>query len=109
MPYNDDLVYLASFLVERVPAQIVYYCCDNGSLYFAVEITSCRWHECFGNSAGQTYIHRNQFLCILMARKRPNEGLKILVNTFFSKGKDCYYEDELKFDLINFRRYEIKL
>ena len=45
-----------------------------------------------------------------MARnQRPNEGLKILVNTLLSKGKDCYFEDELKFDLINFRRYEIKL
>ena len=45
-----------------------------------------------------------------MARnQRPNEGLKIPVNTLLSKGKDCYFEDEIKFDLINFRRYEIKL
>ena len=62
------------------------------------------------SSAVQTYIHRNQFLFFLMARnQRPNEGLKILVNTLLSKGKDCYFEDEIKFDLINFRRYEIKL
>lgn len=62
------------------------------------------------NSPGQTYIHRNQFLFFLMARnQRPNEGLKILIYTLLSKGKDCYFEDELKFDLINFRRYEIKV
>ena len=62
------------------------------------------------SSAVQTYIHRNQFLFFLMARnQRPNEGLKIPVNTLLSKGKDCYFEDEIKFDLINFRRYEIKL
>ena len=61
------------------------------------------------SSAVQKYIHRNQFLFFLMARnQRPNEGLKILVNTLLSKGKDCYFEDELKFDQINFRRDEIK-